>query len=256
MPATAGRVRMPHNNRMHSSAALKMTGMWKNTIGYDPYAAENEKQEKTVDTSFEQAKGLMALAKLSNKSNDVRGACKKCKMVGHLTFQCRNYLGEEDKQKLSDSDSSSLSDSSDGNSETEAKRLSSQHFSTINARRKDRSKRRSRSRSIDKLLLNKVPSRSRGSCRESSRDRFMWDDREAMNKRRKSRSLSVVSYRMSANRRRRLVSKERLRLRDKERKHSSKKRYRGNESGRKFSHKRHHHEHDSSKSICVKKRRH
>lgn len=67
MPATAGRVRMPHNNRMHSSAALKMTGIWKNTIGYDPYAAEDEKQE-TSETSYEQAKGLMALAKLSNKS--------------------------------------------------------------------------------------------------------------------------------------------------------------------------------------------
>lgn len=40
MPATAGRVRMPHNNRMSSSAALKMTGIWKDTIGYDPYAAE------------------------------------------------------------------------------------------------------------------------------------------------------------------------------------------------------------------------
>lgn len=40
MPSAPGRVRMPHNNRMHSSAALKMTGIWKNTIGYDPYAAE------------------------------------------------------------------------------------------------------------------------------------------------------------------------------------------------------------------------
>ncbi|KAF4318580.1 hypothetical protein BBO99_00007002 [Phytophthora kernoviae] len=76
MPATAGRVRMPHNNRMHSSAALKMTGIWKDTIGYDPYAAEGEKQEKS-ESSYEQAQGLMALAKLSNKSNDTRGACKK-----------------------------------------------------------------------------------------------------------------------------------------------------------------------------------
>ena len=66
MPATSGRVRMPHNNRMHSSAALKMTGIWKNTIGYDPYAAEDEKKE-TTETSYEQAKGLMTLAKLSNK---------------------------------------------------------------------------------------------------------------------------------------------------------------------------------------------
>ncbi|GMF13127.1 unnamed protein product [Phytophthora lilii] len=44
-----------------------MTGIWKDTIGYDPYAAEGEKQEKS-ETSYEQAKGLMALAKLSNKS--------------------------------------------------------------------------------------------------------------------------------------------------------------------------------------------
>lgn len=72
MPASAGRVRMPHNNRMHSSAALKMTGIWKDTIGYDPYAAEDEKQEAT-ESSYEQAKGLMALAKLSNKS--VRDNC-------------------------------------------------------------------------------------------------------------------------------------------------------------------------------------
>jgi hypothetical protein len=69
MPATSGRVRMPHNNRMHSSAALKMTGIWKNTIGYDPYAAEGEEQAGQVSASaHEQAQGLMALAKLSNKS--------------------------------------------------------------------------------------------------------------------------------------------------------------------------------------------
>ena len=77
MPATAGRVRMPHNNRMHSSEALKMTGIWKNTIGYDPYAADDEKTE-TSETSYEQAKGLMALAKLSNKSVGQNEAeCKK-----------------------------------------------------------------------------------------------------------------------------------------------------------------------------------
>lgn len=95
MPATAGRVRMPHNNRMHSSAALQMTGIWKNTIGYDPYAAEvrfhprrlrrgsryqslskrpmcaQDEEKKVSESAYEQAKGLMALAKLSNKS--VRG---------------------------------------------------------------------------------------------------------------------------------------------------------------------------------------
>lgn len=38
--------------------------------------------------------------------NDVRGACKKCGMVGHLTFQCRNHLGMQDQTKVSSSDSS------------------------------------------------------------------------------------------------------------------------------------------------------
>lgn len=33
MPASAGRVRMPHNNRMSTSAALKTSDIWSKTIG-------------------------------------------------------------------------------------------------------------------------------------------------------------------------------------------------------------------------------
>jgi hypothetical protein len=40
MPATAGRCKMPHNNRVNTSASLAMTGVWKNVIKYDPYAAD------------------------------------------------------------------------------------------------------------------------------------------------------------------------------------------------------------------------
>ena len=98
MPATSGRVRMPHNNRVSSSSALKMTGIWKDTIGYDPYAGDGDDRAAAVDeeeraVASEQAQGLMALARLSNQGvTDSRGACKKCGMVGHLTFQCRNHL--------------------------------------------------------------------------------------------------------------------------------------------------------------------
>lgn len=68
MPATAGRVRMPHGNRVSSSSALKMTGIWTNTIGYDPYAAEGGAADAEDEANaFEQAQGLMALAKLSNQ---------------------------------------------------------------------------------------------------------------------------------------------------------------------------------------------
>jgi cytochrome c biogenesis protein CcdA len=41
MPATAGRVKMPANNRVSSSVALRTTDVWSKTIGYDPYAGAN-----------------------------------------------------------------------------------------------------------------------------------------------------------------------------------------------------------------------
>jgi hypothetical protein len=37
MLATAGRVWMPANNGVHSSAALQTHGIWQSAIGYDAY---------------------------------------------------------------------------------------------------------------------------------------------------------------------------------------------------------------------------
>ncbi|KAK9139866.1 hypothetical protein Scep_009547 [Stephania cephalantha] len=113
MPATAGRVRMPANNRVHSSAALQTHGIWQSAIGYDPYAptkddagkssqannaSNSEPEGENAYTSFQ---GLLALARITGSNADeVRGACKKCGRVGHLTFQCRNFLSlKEDKEK-------------------------------------------------------------------------------------------------------------------------------------------------------------
>lgn len=45
MPATAGRVRMPANNRVHSSAALQTHGIWQSAIGYDPYAPDKVQRQ-------------------------------------------------------------------------------------------------------------------------------------------------------------------------------------------------------------------
>lgn len=36
MPASAGRVRMPHNNRVSTSSALQTSSIWQKTIGYVP----------------------------------------------------------------------------------------------------------------------------------------------------------------------------------------------------------------------------
>ena len=51
MPATAGRVRMPANNRVHSSAALQTHGIWQSAIGYDPYAPNKEDKKDSSQKS-------------------------------------------------------------------------------------------------------------------------------------------------------------------------------------------------------------
>ncbi|GJY35836.1 phytochrome E [Tanacetum coccineum] len=48
MPDTAGRVRMPANNRVHSSTALQTHTIWQNAIGYDPYAPNKEDNKKSA----------------------------------------------------------------------------------------------------------------------------------------------------------------------------------------------------------------
>ncbi|XP_047080031.1 CAX-interacting protein 4-like [Lolium rigidum] len=109
MPATAGRVRMPANNRVHSSAALQTHGIWQSAIGYDPYAPEDNKHQapsSSVSTAavaanettgssvnaYTSLQSLLVVARLTSNADDTRGACKKCGRVGHLTFQCRNFL--------------------------------------------------------------------------------------------------------------------------------------------------------------------
>jgi hypothetical protein len=106
------RVRMPHNNRVSASAALRTNSMWSKTIGYDPYAAADEKKEPEPDTSG-QAASLMLLAKMSNLSGvESRGGCKRCGMLGHMAFQCRNPIAAVETNN-GPSDSSSSSDSDD-----------------------------------------------------------------------------------------------------------------------------------------------
>lgn len=104
MPSSVSRVKMPHNNRMSASSALKTNSIWTDTIGYDPYANGEENTEDAKIAS-EQAAGLLLLAKMSNLSgSDSRGACKRCGMVGHLTFQCRNPAKEAEVSDVSNNE--------------------------------------------------------------------------------------------------------------------------------------------------------
>lgn len=114
MPATAGRVRMPANNRVHSSAALQTHGIWQSAIGYDPYAPNKEEdkgssQQKALNSepegenAYASFQGLLALARITGSNADeARGSCKRCGRVGHLSFQCRNFLSVKDDNKEKD----------------------------------------------------------------------------------------------------------------------------------------------------------
>ncbi|CAA2975305.1 CAX-interacting 4 [Olea europaea subsp. europaea] len=98
MSATAGRVRMPVNNRVHSSAALQTHGIWQSTIGYDPYASNKDEKrinssevnttsEPNLENAYASFQGLLALARVTGSNADeARGSCKKCGRAGHLTF--------------------------------------------------------------------------------------------------------------------------------------------------------------------------
>uniref|UniRef100_A0A0D3G5L9 CCHC-type domain-containing protein n=1 Tax=Oryza barthii TaxID=65489 RepID=A0A0D3G5L9_9ORYZ len=95
MPATAGRVRMPANNRVHSSAALQTHGIWQSAIGYDPYApAERSKHQAPHPPPYQSL--LTIIRATGSTSDETRGGCRKCGRVGHLTFQCRNFLCVKD----------------------------------------------------------------------------------------------------------------------------------------------------------------
>ena len=44
------RVRMPHNNRMSASTALRTNDMWSKTIGHDPYAAGEQDAKANLNS--------------------------------------------------------------------------------------------------------------------------------------------------------------------------------------------------------------
>ncbi|KAI8471685.1 MAG: hypothetical protein J3K34DRAFT_520365 [Monoraphidium minutum] len=106
----------PEYNRVRASNALKVTGIWANTIGVEQEMGGNtaiedalyapgfkggsraEKAQRAQElmqaagyqpavTDYE---GLKALAKAAGGGTANRGACKVCGGLGHLTKRCRN----------------------------------------------------------------------------------------------------------------------------------------------------------------------
>ena len=237
MPATAGRVRMPANNRVHSSAALQTHGIWQSAIGYDPYAPEKAtrpdakaagdtpaaKPVAPGESAYDSFQGLLALAKLTGSSADVtRGSCKKCNRVGHLTFQCRNFLTAKDelavamdaaalkdmmaKKDLGSEEENEISDS-DMDSEMEAaiKKKSQMEGmkSKSSGRRRDAEKKKSRSKSSKKRRDAESESESDSDSDEDSEEERRRSRKEKRKEKREKREKKEKKHRSEKKKSRR-----------------------------------------------------
>lgn len=204
MPATAGRVRMPANNRVHSSAALQTHGIWQSAIGYDPYAPNKEDNKKSAqpqsssaaepegENAYASFQGLLALARITGSNADeARGSCKKCGRVGHLTFQCRNFLSikdDKDKdpeaiqaavvsglEKIKGHRKRSANESSDGSDEEESESSDSNYDSEIE-------------RAISKKYGKGLTSKLKSSRKKRDDDDSDEDDSDSKDKKKRGRS--------------------------------------------------------------------
>ena len=120
---------MPHDNRMMTSSTLNTHSVWKNVIKYDPYAAdagaptgdgsgsraaEKSEEDRRRDELLEQSRGLMELAKMQSEGQGLRGTCRRCNGVGHLTYECKNIIsGASAAKTAAESDESDSDESSD-----------------------------------------------------------------------------------------------------------------------------------------------
>mmetsp|Transcript_15308 Transcript_15308/g.42272 ORF Transcript_15308/g.42272 Transcript_15308/m.42272 type:complete len:198 (-) Transcript_15308:334-927(-) len=193
MPATAGRVPMPNGNRLSVSDSLKTHDVWQKSVGYDPYAGSDELGSASsalpeVGEINSSAKGLFRLAQLTGNSSTLApGACKKCGQVGHLYFQCRNYmstaskkeeieeaLAEEEEDPPSDAFASSDSEDSDEDGSQNGSDESSSDSSgdsdsdsdSSSSRKKKKKKRKQSSKKDKKSKKSKKEKKAKGKSKK------------------------------------------------------------------------------------------
>jgi len=105
MPATAGRVRMPHNNRVSTSSALATSDIWSKTIGHDPYAASSELDGETAEAQAEnerRTKGFMELARHQNLANGTSSGGKDDSFSQKMFLGLKQRKGGRNKKNGQD----------------------------------------------------------------------------------------------------------------------------------------------------------
>jgi hypothetical protein len=167
MPASAGRVRMPHNNRMTTSATLKTSDIWSKTIGHDPYANQADQQEPTLSSRQDadastaaKVKTVMAMARNQNVTDGSNREGFTAKLyLGLKTGKVRRSgvvdetgLGAVDpklQQLLEDPDSSSEEEFVEVVSENHVKHNKEDRRKKKKRRKTKKRKKRSRNSSDD-----------------------------------------------------------------------------------------------------------
>uniref|UniRef100_A0A7S1FD03 CCHC-type domain-containing protein n=1 Tax=Noctiluca scintillans TaxID=2966 RepID=A0A7S1FD03_NOCSC len=200
MPATAGRVSMPNSNRLSVSDSLKTHEIWQSSVKYDPYAGTDEDTGNTAIPELGEinssAKGLFRLAQLTGNSSTLApGACKKCGQVGHLWFQCRNYMNVSKEEKVDEDDPSSdipdsdEDDSSSDNSnsdESESSDQSESDSSSDDKKKKNKSSKKSVKKNVKKK--NKEKKRKHSDKNTQKRKGKKKDKKDGRSKKRRRKS--------------------------------------------------------------------
>ena len=87
MPTTAGKVKMPADNRVSTSASLRTSEIWQKSVKYDPYAPVNTEKANKEENLDQRAKNLFTLARLAGNTSTVTpGSCKVCGFSMRIKF--------------------------------------------------------------------------------------------------------------------------------------------------------------------------
>jgi len=220
MPATGNEGGKKAANRLSTSGSLETHDVWQKSIGHDPYAGQNEGEEPHPATGEinSAAKGLFRLAQLTGQSSTLApGACKRCGQVGHLYFNCRNFMikggkkGTDEQQveaeveeeddpdsddlPSSDSGGSDSSDSDDSDdSDDESSDSDSDDKSSSSSGKKKKSSKKKKSKKKDKKSKHKKKEKSKKDKKDKKsktskkRKREKDKDKDKKDKKKKTKS--------------------------------------------------------------------
>lgn len=179
MPASAGRVRMPHNNRVSTSASLQTHAIWQTTIGHDPYAAASEanQQESAREEALagkKKLKEVMGMARSQNLTDSANRTGFTAQMYRGLK-KGKQRRGEGETRQVSDPNLQSLLEDPSSSSEEE--------FVEVEVKRKRKTKKSSRKKE-NRRRLSSTPEHS-----DSSSERRRRKERKR-SRRRKGRGRS------------------------------------------------------------------